>query len=84
MPQLIHPVASDQFDSAVRTTELGVGRELLVKQYTPQNVAKALAALTADPKIMRHCREVSKHFEGHGGIASAADAIEKTLLATRN
>lgn len=80
MPQLIRPVVYDQFDNSARTTELGVGRELLVKQYTPQNVAKALAALTADPETMRHCREVSKHFKGHGGIASAADTIEKPCL----
>lgn len=80
IPQLIRPVAYDQFDNSARAMELGVGRELLAKQYKTQNVAKVLAILTGDPAIKRRCEEVSKHFGKNDGIAMAADSIEKTLL----
>lgn len=80
VPQLIRPVAYDQFDNSARTTELGVGRELLVKQYTPRNVAKALVELSGDPAIRRRCREVAQRFGENNSIRIAADAIETSLL----
>lgn len=80
VPQLIRPVAYDQFDNSARTTELGVGRELLVKQYTPRQVTKALTALTGDPAIRRRCQEVAQHFGENSSIKIAADAIEISLL----
>lgn len=79
VPQLIRPVAYDQFDNSARTTELGVGRELLVKQYTPRQVAETLATLTGDPAIRQRCREVAQRFGENHGIGMAVDAIEKTL-----
>ena len=60
--------------------ELGVGQELLAKQYKTQNVARVLKTLTDDPAIKGRCREVSKRFGKNNGIAMAADSIEKTLL----
>lgn len=80
VPQLIRPVAYDQFDNSARTTELGVGRELLVKQYSPHQVAKALTTLTGDPAIRRRCREVAQRFEQPDSIGIATDAIEAFLL----
>lgn len=84
VPQLIRPVAYDQFDNSARTIELGVGRELLVKEYTPRNVAKALVTLTGDPDTRRRCSELAQHFGKNDGIAIAADAIEKTTLQARS
>jgi len=80
VPQLIRPVAYDQFDNSARTIELGVGRELLVKQYTPRQVAQALTALAGDPAIRRRCREVTQRFGENNSIRIAADAIETSLL----
>lgn len=79
VPQLIRPVAYDQFDNAARTLALGVGRELLVKEYTAQNVAKALVELTGDPTLSRRSKELVRHFGKSDGIALAADAIERTV-----
>lgn len=80
IPQLIRPVAYDQFDNSARTVALGVGRELLVRQYKTQEVAKILSTLTGDPAIKRRCGEVAKHFGKNDGIVMAADSIEKALL----
>lgn len=80
VPQLIRPVAYDQFDNSARTTELGVGRELLAKQYTPHTIAKTLTALTRDPAIRRRYQEVAQCFGENSGIAFAADAIERTCF----
>lgn len=79
VPQLVRPVAYDQFDNSARTTELGVGRELLVKQYTPRQVAETLATLTGDPAIRQRCREVALRFGENHGIGMAVDVIEKAL-----
>jgi len=51
VPQLIRPVAYDQFDNSAQTTQLGIARELLVKQYTLHKVAEALTVLSSDPAI---------------------------------
>ncbi|MBN3787940.1 nucleotide disphospho-sugar-binding domain-containing protein [Burkholderia sp. Ac-20353] len=80
VPQLIRPVGYDQFDNSARTTELGVGRELLVKHYTPQNVAKALVTLTSDPLVRQRCREISRRFEKQDGMTIAAESIENCLF----
>ncbi|MDD3484410.1 glycosyltransferase [Azovibrio restrictus] len=80
VPQLIRPVAYDQFHNSARTVELGVGRELLVKQYTLRDVAKVLSTLTDDPAIKQRCKEVAQRFGENNGIKIAADAIEISLL----
>lgn len=80
VPQLIRPVAYDQFDNSARTVELGVGRELLVKQYTLRDIAKVLSTLTDDPAIKQRCKEVAQRFGENNGIKIAADAIEISLL----
>lgn len=80
IPQLIRPVAYDQFDNSARVMELGVGSELLAKQYKTQNVAKVLANLTGDQVLKQRCKEVSTLFGNHDGIAMAANVIEKKLL----
>ena len=80
VPQLIRPVAYDQFDNSARTTALGVGRELLVKQYTPRQVAQALAELTSDPAIRRRCREVAQRFGENNSTGIVADTIEMAVL----
>lgn len=83
VPQLIRPVAYDQFDNSARTLELGVGRELLAKQYKTRDVAKMLATLTSDPTLKQRCREISKRFGKSDSIAIAADAIEKSVFTAR-
>ncbi|MEY4564473.1 MAG: hypothetical protein RLZZ618_3750 [Pseudomonadota bacterium] len=56
VPQLIRPVAVDQFDNARHVTRLGVGRELLPRHYTADKAAIALDALCKDVALKARCR----------------------------
>lgn len=76
VPQLIRPVAYDQFDNSARAAKLGVARELLVKDYRVARVADALRALVGDTDVRERCRQVSRRFDGEDAIAAAAAAIE--------
>jgi UDP:flavonoid glycosyltransferase YjiC (YdhE family) len=75
VPQLIRPVAYDQFDNSIRTVRLGVARELLPKRYSARAVADALTYLTSDVQVQRRCRETALRFAGGDAVQIACDAI---------
>ena len=79
VPQLIRPVAYDQFDNSARAVALGVGLELQDRQYRTPAVAGALKSLAGNPAVRRRCAEVAQRFTGHDGVAQAAEAIEHSL-----
>lgn len=75
VPQLIRPVAYDQFDNAARAVQLGVAIELLPKQYTASTAAAALTKLMADTKLQQRCKAVAGRFAAVDAIQTACDAI---------
>ncbi len=77
IPQLVRPVAYDQFDNANRLVNLlGVGKQLLPVSYTPTVVAYVLKKLIADVKIREHCRVYAKNLSHEGNaIKNACDVI---------
>jgi UDP:flavonoid glycosyltransferase YjiC (YdhE family) len=75
VPQLVRPMGFDQFDNADRAVALGVAQRLLPRQYKPDTVAKALAAL-ADASVRARCAEVARTFAGdEPGLEAAAGAL---------
>lgn len=76
VPQLLRPVAYDQFDNADRVQRLGVGRVLLPGQYTAPVVAQTLQQLLADPAL-RLCGQALARRLVHAGdaVQVAADAV---------
>jgi UDP:flavonoid glycosyltransferase YjiC (YdhE family) len=83
VPQLIRPVAYDQFDNSRRAVQLGVARELLPKQYSARAVADALTYLMSDDHVRQQCREVASRFTGRNTIQMACDTILSRCGATR-
>jgi UDP:flavonoid glycosyltransferase YjiC (YdhE family) len=83
VPQLIRPVAYDQFDNAVRVVELGVARELLSKQYSARAVASALLHLTSDVNLHKRCKEITKRFAHGNSRQAACDAITSRCVLRR-
>lgn len=81
VPQLIRPVAYDQFDNSARAVNLGVGKEILVKAYTVAHVANTLRMLVGDGEMRDRCRQVSLYFDGRFSAADAAEAIEACFKA---
>lgn len=76
VPQLIRPVAYDQFDNSARVVNLGVARELLAQQYNPRAVAHALTVILGDQAMHERCRQIAKRFgEGVDSIESTYNAI---------
>jgi len=75
VPQLIRPVAVDQFDTASRTVALGIARELLPWSYRPRATAAALAALIDNAKVHRSCVEVAERLKSSDGIKVTCDRI---------
>lgn len=58
VPQVIMPMAHDQFDNAACVARLGLGRSLRPAVFTAERLARALAALfDAPPARWQHCRE---------------------------
>jgi UDP:flavonoid glycosyltransferase YjiC (YdhE family) len=81
IPQLIRPIFGDQFDNAQRTTDLGIAKEVLPKDYTPDNVAKALTELVDNPVYKQNCLRYAAMLEKENGISNACDAILKQFGA---
>ncbi len=79
IPQLIRPVAYDQFDNSARAVRLGVAHEVLLKQYTPQAVAKVLSTLTTDDTLHQRCQHIASRFTNHNPIGTACDVILNRL-----
>lgn len=75
VPQLIRPVAYDQFDNSDRAVGLGVAQEILPGKYTPRAVAGALNTLGTDAALRQRCKEVALRLTEDVAIARACDAI---------
>ena len=79
VPQLIRPVAYDQFDNSAHAVRLGVAQEVLPKQYVPHVVADVLKKLTADNSLNQRCQQVASRFTKCNSIVTSCDAILSRL-----
>ena len=75
VPQLIRPVAYDQFDNSARAVQLGVARELLPKHYSARTAAAALSQLTSDVKLRERCKEIAERLVQSNSVKTACDVI---------
>ena len=83
VPQLIRPLAHDQFDNLERVRRLGVGRGISVRQYRARQVVADLKSLLNSPEVKTACELVRRRFEGPRGLEQAATAIEHLVAQTR-
>ncbi len=75
-PQLVVPLAHDQFDNAARVQALGVGAGLHAARLTPRRMVAALRRMQ-DGALVRRAKAVSGQFAGPEGI----DRVRDRLLA---
>lgn len=75
VPQLIRPVAYDQFDNSFRATQLGVAVELSSFHYTIQKVADALTRLLENRLIRENCHKMKAKVGEEGAAQTTAEAI---------
>jgi rhamnosyltransferase subunit B len=77
IPHLIRPMFGDQYDNSKRAIDLGIAKEVLPNDYTPENVAKALAELVDNPAYKQNAMRYAAMLEKENGVSSACDAILK-------
>ena len=75
-PQLVVPLAHDQFDNAARVVALGVGASLRASRVTAARLARALQQLLGRPELDRRCAEVSAYFAEPSGIGELCGRLE--------
>ncbi len=78
VPQLIRPMAHDQFDNAARCVRLGVAMKISRRAYRVDNVVKALDRLTNDPTLRERCAEVAANVK-NDALSLACDHILSRL-----
>lgn len=78
-PQLIVPMAYDQFDNGARVTALHAGLTLKAGRVSARSLAAALQRLLQSPAIHAGCAAVKQRMAGAGGLDSLIDAISKTV-----
>jgi rhamnosyltransferase subunit B len=81
LPQLVAPLAFDQFDNADRLRRLGCGTSVSRRRFGPRSAARALAALIASPAVAENCRRVSERMRGDDAVVRACDEIEAEFAA---
>lgn len=76
VPQLIRPMAFDQFDNASRTVKLGVARQLMPRRYRAEAVARMLNELIGDADLHARCRQLAQRMAREpSGVSAACDAL---------
>ncbi|CAN7269245.1 glycosyltransferase [Massilia sp. LjRoot122] len=58
-PQLVVPLAHDQFDNAARVRALGVGNSLHATRLTPGRLEKRLGEIVGNPGVSEACRRAA-------------------------
>lgn len=84
IPQLVMPLAHDQFDNAARLRRLGVADVLAVSRFTGPNIATKLDPLIASPEVRRHCQTWQEKLAAADPFLAACDAIESLASGARH
>ena len=74
-PQLVVPLAHDQFDNAARVTALGVGASLRADRVNAARLAGKLAQLS-DKAVARRCAAVRARFDGGDPMRTVVERLE--------
>jgi len=76
-PQLVRPMAYDQFDNSRRLVRLGVAEELSVRRFRGPTVADALSRLLDSSEVLDRCRQWAARCDGAASRAAACGALEQ-------
>lgn len=68
IPQLIQPLVYDQFDTAVRLSQLGVGLEIAQEDYQPARIAEMLDMLELSASVRSACEGVAMQMSDLGAV----------------
>ena len=77
IPQLVMPLAFDQFPNAARLERLGVARSLPGKAYRGPAVAQALTDLLSSATVAKQCQAIAKRFQERNALEEACLVVEE-------
>ncbi|WP_375461056.1 glycosyltransferase [uncultured Enterovirga sp.] len=77
IPQLVSPLAFDQFDGAERVERLGVGKRLSRGAFDPARAERRLRGLLSSGAVRAACRLAQLRMAGRNGVPEACDEIER-------
>lgn len=79
IPQVLTPLAHDQFDNAERVKRLRIGDSIPAPRLTDSRLVAALRPLLDNPQVASVCRQVADRLRSEAGLARAADWIERCV-----
>lgn len=75
-PQVILPIASDEFNNTLCLTRLGVAKSIERRHVTGYKVAAALRELFRSQTVLERCRYYATKLEGSKALENTCDYIE--------
>jgi len=81
-PQLVRPLAYDQFDNARHLSRIGVARTLSPSRYRGPAAAAALEELTGSEAVRAASESAKGKLEGYDAVSATVDVILRELTGT--
>ncbi len=76
IPQIIRPMAHDQFQNGNLVKKLGVGTVIKREKFTVNNVTEKLDYLLASETVAGKCREIAGKFDNFGYLEKTCNILE--------
>ncbi len=77
IPQVVMPLAHDQFDNAARVRRLGVGDTLLPSRFTGKALADKLDTLLTSRDVAEKCQAIAARLAPRDGCRQTALTLER-------
>jgi rhamnosyltransferase subunit B len=81
IPQVLMPLAHDQFDNGARVENLGIGASIPAPKFNAARLTEALKRLFGSDAVMHSCRVAAKRLANRDGLTTSAEAIDHLLAA---
>jgi rhamnosyltransferase subunit B len=75
-PQLVVPLAHDQFDNAARVAALGVGAGLHAARLSEERLVRALRGIVGNAAMAARCKAIAARFAGEQPLPGLCARLE--------
>lgn len=76
VPQIVRPMAFDQFDNGYRLHQKKLGTCVPVRQYTSRTLRRKLEYVLNDSTILANCKRISKSIDSEKALQNLVSSIE--------
>jgi rhamnosyltransferase subunit B len=75
IPQIIRPMAFDQFDNARRAVRLGIAKEILPRHFKAAAVARLIQEFVYSADVKNKCADIAARLKASDGVNQACDML---------